>query len=947
MSGNRIITYDLKDDVIKTVADFIDANFIKKGKDLSKIGIIFGGERPSLFIKRELSRRVKKAYISPRFFGMDAFIDYIVRKNVNISKISEMDACHTIYTIAKQIAPMLVHERRFSEFLPWSREIMLFIDQLDMDEVSDKATRFIQEGADIGYDVPESVNALLEYIISIRNAYHAFMSEHKQYARGFRYLEASRIIKEIECDEFDALIFCNIFFLHQTERKILKILYDKGKTYLFFYGSQNEWPILADTASVFKCKIEPHTKDLYVKKEPKVSFYSGFDIHSQTSIAHKLIQNIKEPEETVLVLPDSDNIIPLLSEITSDVEDFNVSMGYPLKRSSLYSLLELIFKAQSTRRHGVYYVRDYLQVIRHPLIKNLYIFKNNAVTRVTVHKVEEVLLGIEPTDLGGSLFISLDKIVRCHDLFNIVGSTLKQMGYEVPSRDEFIDIIKEIHTFAFSIWENINSFIYFNEAMEKFLDMLIKSSYLKNYPLNLSITRQIFSILDEFAIATYKEETFDQEEIFELFKKYLEGKRISFKGTPLKGLQILGRLETRSLNFKNVIIMDVNEGIFPHVHVITPLIPRDIMIALGLRMIEREDEIQRYHFMRLINASENVCLIYDIGKDKERSRFIEEIIWQKEKKLKRLGVCPINKGSYNIKIKIEQKVINKQPYIVDFIKNKFVFSASSLNTYIKCPVRFYYQYMLHIEEKEDLFDEPEGKDIGNFIHTFLENIFKEYINKKPRIDRKFKDRFLKIFNEKFNTDFAKKMRADSFMVKQIMEYRLRQFLENEERRDVDAVLGVEKVYQGTIKVGKENIKIIAKVDRIDKKSDKVFVIDYKTGTNIEMPVTSNKLSTVDRYNRDLAKSYIRSFQIPLYIYFVQREYPKNCIDAALYNLRNTELIKFSEKVMEEYPYKKTMEHTMIALKDIIAEIINDNIPFIPTRDNSNYCLNCPFKALCI
>ena len=155
------------------------------------------------------------------------------------------------------------------------------------------------------------------------------------------------------------------------------------------------------------------------------------------------------------------------------------------------------------------------------------------------------------------------------------------------------------------------------------------------------------------------------------------------------------------------------------------------------------------------------------------------------------------------------------------------------------------------------------------------------------------------------------------------------------------------MYQGTIKVGKENIKLIAKVDRIDKKNDKVFVIDYKTGTNIEMPANASKLNIVDKYNRDLAIKYIRSFQIPLYIYFVQREYPDNIIDAGLYNLRNAGIITFSEKVKEVYPYKKTMDNAMRALKDTIKEIINKNLPFIPTKDDTNYCLNCPFKALCI
>ena len=946
MKQERIITYDLGADVITSVADFIDTHFISKGKDLSRIAIIFGGERPSLFLKRELAQRIKSCYFSPRFFTMDAFIDYILIQQAPFTKISEMDACYMIYIIAKHIAPSIVREQRFSEFLPWAREVMLFIDQLDMDDISNEVSRYIQEHATIGYDVPESINALLEHLIAIRERYHARMLERKSYARGFRYRQTSRVVGKMVCDEFETLLFCNFFFLHETEKKILSTFYKNKNAFFFFNGSQKDWPVLAECARNFQCAIEPQTGSSKHGTFPSISFYAGFDVHSQMSIIQSILKQIPEQDNTVIVLPNPDTIIPLLSEITSDIDNFNVSMGYPLKRSSFYSLCELIFKAQETRCNTTYYARDYLNVIRHPLIKNLIILRNPSITRVVIHKIEEILLGLEETDLGGQLFFPLQAIEECTELFVFVGRTLGHMGVESITRNELKSIIQTVHLLSFTLWEGIHSFAQFAKSMETFLDTLIRLSFLKNYPLNISVVKQIFSILDEFMSAEYKEEVFEEGEIFKLFTQYIEGKRIAFKGTPLKGLQILGLLETRALNFKNVIIMDVNEGVFPHVRISTPLIPREIMTALGLTSIEREEEIQRYHFMRLIESAQKVFIIYDDREDKEKSRFIEELLWRKQKDQASLVIEPVKKGSYTVNVMFAPRAVKKRSYIIDYLKNDFIFSATSINTYIKCPLRFYYQYVLHLREKEDFLEEPEGSDIGTFIHSLLEDAYKPFIGKKPDINKKFINSFLKIFTSRFEREFTKKMKSDSFMVQEVMCYRLKQFLENEQQRQVDIIHGIEKEYTNSLSLGRHSIKFTAKVDRIDEVNGTIVVIDYKTGGDILTPANIKTLETINCRDRVSIKKKIRSFQLPLYIYFVKNEYNNIPLDAALYNIRTVELVPFSSKIGESFPFTRSIPLCMNALCYVIEEILDPTIPFMPDNEEIMFCKNCPFQAMC-
>ena len=149
----------------------------------------------------------------------------------------------------------------------------------------------------------------------------------------------------------------------------------------------------------------------------------------------------------------------------------------------------------------------------------------------------------------------------------------------------------------------------------------------------------MYDIVDEIRQAVFSEEPFPVEDLFKIFSEKIEREIVAFSGSPLKGLQILGLFETRALNFKHVIVMDVNEGVLPHVNLYEPLIPREVMISLNLDRLEQEEEIQRYQFMRLISSAKTVHLVYQESRDKERSRFVEELIWDAEKKCGQRNAC--------------------------------------------------------------------------------------------------------------------------------------------------------------------------------------------------------------------------------------------------------------------------------------------------------------------
>ncbi|MFA5145473.1 MAG: PD-(D/E)XK nuclease family protein [Candidatus Omnitrophota bacterium] len=945
---DKIITYNFNEDFISRLADYIEDNFIRKGKDLSRLAVVFGGKRPALFLKRELARRVKSSLFPPRFFAIDQFIRHLVSARNDFRPVPGLDAAYIIYNAAKEKAPLVLrHREKFSQFLPWAKEIADFIDEIDLENIDDQELRQVEESAHIGYEVPESINKLLGHIVKIRSAFHAELREKNLYSRGLMYLDAASFIKESGLEEFDNILLCNFFYLHKTEEIILKHLYEQGKAVLFFQKDERKWPVFDDLSKSFGCKIEPPPDKAEIRCEPKI--YKGFDSHSQVGLVREiLVKQIppKSLDKTLIVLSDPNNLMPLLSEVSSCVEDFNVSLGYSLKRSPLYSLFRYIFQAQSTRKGNKYYTKDYLKVLLHPLIKNLDIAGDQSVSRVLCHKVEEVLQGMFKTAISGSLFVELDEIQGLGELYMSAADTLLNMDIklDVP---ELKKALLEIHGLAFGIWEDINNFGDFLKSLERFNEAILNKSPLGNYPLNIKIIEKVYESIDELKRAEFKDQPFAKEEIFNIFDAKLQSEAVSFQGSPLKGLQILGLFETRSLSFENVIVMDANESVLPRVRVCEPLIPRQVMEGLGLERLKQDEEIQRYHFLRLISGARNVYFVYDDNLEKERSRFIEEIIWQEQKRKKTLNVLSESRARFNVNVCPKERVsVKKDKKIVEYLSHTFEYSPSSVDTYLNCPLKFYYLYVLKLEKKEELLDDLEGRDIGNFIHAFLDRAFRCFLGKKPVIDSAFEKKFFEEFQAFFDSELERRLGPGSFMVRDIMEFRLKKFLDSERARKVKKIISLEdrKPAEKITFLGRD-FKFKYRIDRVDQLEDgSLLVIDYKTGGNLKSPAGLNKLKAM-ACDRASIRGAINSFQLPVYYYFTSRQFKDTPLNAALYNLRDIEFIDFIKSANPDTA-KEVMDISFKALEAIVSEIVDPGLGFQADSSLEHNCEYCPFSVMC-
>jgi hypothetical protein len=946
----KIITYNFSQDFIACLAGYLKENLYSQEQGLSRVAVVFGGKRPALFLRKELSKRLGSSFFPPRFFSMDEFIKFIVSKKKTVRLSSDLEKSYLIYQVASLKAHDILNRRDdFADFLPWAQEIGSFIDELDLELVAKDKLKEIQLSAEIGYEIPERINKLLVNILKIIDEYHGNLAARGFLSRGLLYKEASESIGDIDLGEFDKILFCNFYYLHKSEELMIKKLFDRDKADLFFQKDELAWPAFDKLSKTFGRDIQPQEGP---KPKAQISIYKGFDVHSQVGLVRNIIKNeilnVSQPlDKTLVMLPDADNLVPLLSEIAGDLKDFNVSMGYPLKRSSLFHLLQFIFKAQLRIKDGAYYTRDYLRILAHPLIKNLFLKKEASLSRIMVHKIEEMLLGMNKTNLSGSLFIKLKDVESSEELYKSAMDTFIGMGIDTDTGN-LKAIVREIHSTSFSIWENISTFSQLAQALDSFCAVLLKESLVEVHPLDLKVLEKIYDIIDELKIAEFKDLTFKKEDLFRILESRLKDEKVSFKGSPLKGLQILGLLETRSITFDNVIIMDANEGLLPNVSVYEPLISRQIMEGLGLERLKQEEDIQRYHFMRLVMGARNVYFVYNDAPAKERSRFLEELVWLRQKEKQDIKIAPKSfSASYNVSVLTKEKAgIKKVPEVLDFLLKDCEYSASRVDTYLKCPLRFYFQYCLRLQEKEDLLDEPQAKDIGNFIHGFLDKAFRPFLNSCPDLNQEFEKFFFDEFDSCFVQDIQKRMGAEAFMVKEIMRQRLYKFLQFERQRKVKRIISLEAARPAaSIRLGERQFSFKYRIDRIDLlDNESLLVLDYKTGSNVKAPDRLDKLESMEM-SRDEIKKHVHSFQLPIYYYFTREDFKDKHLNAALYGFSGTNLEYFVRENQADTA-DKVMDLCLQALKVVLEEIIDPGTDFYPDTSDERACQYCPFSALC-
>lgn len=941
MEQSKILNISLNTDIVEYTSKYLlDLTEGTSDFDFSKIAVVMPSKRPAMFIKRELSKQIGKPFIPPKFFTFDELIN-LISAQTNTQKISNIDSSYIIYDIVhNQLKIPNFYQYTYSSFFQWANEILSFINLLDLEKISNDKLLNIKAQAEIGFDVPENINELLKNISFIREEFHKRTELLNKTTTAYAYHNSQKYIEEVVKD-FDRVILFNPYYLNKSETDMFKVLFDKNKLDIIIRGNKDTWQYLNKIYKDFNCVPQTVKDDL----DDNISLYSAYDGYSQACLVKNLIQKLPKNElkDTVVIVPDNTILQAVTSELCSVIDDINIAVGYPATKTTVFSLMKDLIKTHLNRdENNRYYVKDFISIISNPLVKNIRFIGMPDITRIIVHEIINNFDFLNNKALFKNYqFISLNEIQENVSLHEIISQ--KVTDYWQPVSSERIkEIINQLLDMFFYKFEKVSSMATLGNAINNIADIITQKSLINSYSFNIGAINIVYDIANKFINSVCSNNVFAQHELLKIFESLLSKGNINLIGSPLKGLQVLGFMEARGLSFKNVFIVSMSDSVVPNVKEINPLIPKEVISLLNAGYTEREMNIQKYQFYGLISGAKSVSLIYPCDNVDIRSRFIEELVWKKQYKTKMLKSVTINNAVIPTKLFSNNKPeFVKTPAIKNYLRN-FKYSATSINLYMKCKLRFYYQYILKLDMQTDYDDDHESLNIGNCVHEFLNETFHSGLTKDLLL-KISKSSYEKALDAKIDEFFKTAKTGKMYLLRKLLKIKLNEFRETELQRNFKRVLETEQDYSSAIDVNGVKYNLVSRMDRIDENEDgTISVIDYKTG-GADTLADRGFIYDETLFSREVVANNIKSFQLIIYKYLYEQKYPdKTVSQVMLYSLKDSTIIPLiKDKNKEKISFDMLIKH----LKFILADINNDE-PFRRELYDDVECEKCPYFFLC-
>lgn len=945
---NTIHALSFENDQLSFIADRLIEETGKKN-DFSEFTVIFPGKRPGFYLRQLLADKIHGSFFPPRIFSVSEFMSYIAEKRLKgFKQIDPLNGACILFECLQDVdEPAFKYiTQDFGKFIFWGLELYKTIDKLDKALIDNKKLASIKTAAP---DIPDRISAFINNLSGIRTGFHNRLQKNMLTTEGYNYLAASEYIEQ-EALEGGRIYFMGLIAVTNAEANVIKKLLSTDRAYFYTQIESADDDVIKRLAETLDAVVEPANPHKLIVQP---ILYQAFDAHSEVSAVSRILSSediindkhaTPSSDEVAVVLPDPGTLLPLLSHVMNYIDaDYNVTMGYPLKRTPLYTLIDQLLRTQLSRKDdGNYHAVDYIRIMSHPYIKGLF----DAGTRIMVHKIEEKLAAAHRT------FIDLGDLENSAGLFKDLFVQIAAMIRAIEGSDISIDTLKKrlkrIHQLFFEPIEpekiTINRFA---QYLYDIIVQIVENSSANEYILSPVYVEYMIQLTDRLKAVNFNEQL-NKEHIFDFFRYYAESQSVPFKGTPLKGIQILGLLETRVLKFKKVIILDCNETVVPAGTRYESILPLNIMRHLGLSTYKDHDAIFRYHIRRLLGGAKKSFLIYQKTDEMIRSRFIEELIWDMEKASGKLfdkdeiKQCLFSikiKGAEHLQVKKDERILNK---LKDICTKGL--SPTAIDLYMKCPIQFYYSYILGLEGIEDIEQKMEAKDIGTIVHAILNRFYAPY---RKKIFHTFipeeKKRLEMLIESALTEHYHYTNAGEVFLTKQIIKASLDDFvLADAEKQPF--IIDLETNFYAPISA---DIRLRGKIDRIDKRKGQIIIVDYKTGT---APLTSRllKLSGQLKERKEM-KKLIVSFQLPVYLYL----YHKNSgtdydnLNACFYTVKDKkETLLFNDKKYANQHAELTEKILMPSMENLIKEILDPETPFVCDDSDEKACGYCPFSTMC-
>lgn len=937
--------------------------------NFTKVAIVFPNKRASLFFNEYLAQESDRPIWSPTYVS----ISELFRQS---SDLSIADPIKLVCDLYKVFQKATGSKETLDDFYFWGEMLIadfddadknmadthaLFSNLKDLNELMDNYD-FLEEGQKEALSQffhnfsINQVTELKQRFISMWNVlgdiyaeYKALLESQSIAYEGMLYRQVIEQL-DVEALPYNKYIFVGFNVLNKVEHTLFKKLNEAGKA--MFYWDYD----------TFYLNMTPHEAGEFIRRnlrdfpsELPASFFDNLNQPKEVTFIESPTENgqvrylpqwirenlTSQEKETAVVLCNEALLQPVLHALPDNVKHINITMGFPLSQTPAYSFVNALMELHTSGynpNNGRYLFAEVISVLKHPYTRQL---------SPEAEKLEQTLTRDNrfyplPSELKQDNVLELLFTPRRNnlDLCSMLSEALKEVAviYQQQAAS---------HSDAF--------------------DQLYRESLFKTYTL---VNR--FHTLIESKELNVQAGTFQR-----LLTRVMSSSSIPFHGEPAIGMQVMGVLETRNLDFRHLIMLSVNEGQLPKAGGDSSFIPYNLRKAFGMTTIDHKIAVYAYYFYRLMQRAEKVTLVYNTATDGinrgELSRFMLQFLieWGYPVLRKQLEAAQSPQSSAPIIIEKTPDVMERMKSVFDFRSNpKALISPSALNCYLDCPLKFYYKYVALLSAPDEVTADIDSAKFGSIFHYAAEHIYKDLtahgklisrenletllkdeVRLQTYVDNGFKELFFNLPPNEQPEYNGIQLINSAVIVKYIQ-----QLLRNDLRYAPFTFVGSEQRIFENIEIctstGDIQSRIGGIIDRIDSKGESLRIVDYKTGGDADTPANVQSLFIPDKKR----SNYV--FQTFLYASIVckklREKNDSRLVAPALLYIHRAASENYSPVIQMGEPRKPKEPVDNFAqyegdfrenLKTLLEDIFNPDISFTQTEIEDK-CAYCDFRALC-
>jgi len=936
-------------------------------EELDKVKVVFPNRRAGLFFNQSVATLATRPVWSPSIYAVREYIEELTGKTVadTLPLVMEM------YSVYKNIVNT---EESFEQFYPWGEMLLGDFDDLDKYMVHAKDLfRNLQAVHELSHDlsylseeqlrlirqfwdhIPPGTSSkhagifltVWEKLYPLYEAYKMSLEEKEIAYEGMLYREVGEKAKQQNLDIGEAfpVYLAGFNALTPAEESLFDFLKKTGIARFFWdydvayiktpageeLSGHEAGRFIRKYLKRFPPPVDLAVFDRLLSEDKDIRVYSSPNRTTQAWVVHKVLGEWKQDpafkdERIAVVLGDEHLLLPVLHAIPEEAGEINVTMGYPLQDSPVFAFFEaaLILQKNVQRNNEnkpLFYYQDVLNFMHNPLLAE---YRNPAWSCWEEKIKNQNRIYIRGEDIPSVRIMEPvfkvpdDPVSYAGDLLEVLYEVIASPGS--GEDDTGADLNIEVYYQLYLLVNRLNQF-------------------LADGQLQLPVEAYMRLLL------------------------YLAGHgTVSFYGEPLVGLQVMGVLETRLLDFDRVIILSVNEGNMPGPVTVASYIPYSLRKGFGLPTYEHRDAVYAYYFFRLIQRARYITLVYhtesDNGQTGERSRFISQLKYLTKKHIREINMF-FQAGvsdSPGIRIEKDEKILE----LLNRSMNQADLSPSALNTYLSCRLKFYYKYIAGIKEPAEITEDVDAALFGTVVHKTMEILYRPFINReitgdslsgmlkgesiREAVGKSYRE--LLYYGERENTDL---MSGLHHIIETVIDKYIGKILEYDKQFVPFTIIGLEQPVHRDITISVNNqpfrIRLGGQIDRIDQCRGQMRLVDYKTGKDNP---GFNDLKSL--FSRGDGKRNQAVFQILLYswiyreravarpyLYFIRRMFESETEqELQMRQTKKKEPFDFDDELTGEFER---------LLKDLLTELFDPGVPFDQTED-VQLCRYCPYNSIC-